>query len=388
MGVPRSILVVSNIDFLRKKIVDAIDGHSKLQVTYTANTLQQLLKLLNKEIHVIVIANELADSSMFEAVYHVMNTKPLPILLIPIGKKPDFPEMIYGVIDVFPIEIDNIEDLKHFDVSPLIPIKTMILSKLNLEKFKYQISQIKSKQYFSTTSEFGKRVSEQGIKIKELYSKLDDLSEKEPAKVINQKVVNHTERPGRYRNRLLIIGSSTGGPKMLTYLISQFPANFCPVLVVQHMPSGNYIDSLAERINKFSAINVKKAEHGDSILPGNVYIAPSDCHMKVNFGLGILNVNLVQGPPVNFVVPSVDVTLQSIAKLYGHQSISLILTGMGHDGREGSRSIKQYGGKVFALNKEDSVVYGMNRSVIEAGLVDKILDLDGIVPALKNEIFN
>ena len=154
------------------------------------------------------------------------------------------------------------------------------------------------------------------------------------------------------------------------------------------MPEGKYIDSLSERINKFSAINVKKAEQGDAILPGNVYLAPSDSHMEVSFGFSKMNVNLIKGSPVNFVVPSVDVTLQSIARYFGHSSISLILTGMGNDGREGSREIKQYGGKVFALNKEDSVVYGMNRSVIEAGLVDKVLDLDSIVPALKNEIFS
>ncbi len=386
MAIPRSILVYSNTDFLRQKIVDAINNHSKLQVTHTASSVQQVLNLLNKEIHVIVIANECADS-ILELVHRIINIRPVPILLLPIGKKPeDLRETNYGVVDIFPIEVDNIEDLKHLSISALVPIKTMILSKLNLDKFQFQISQIKSGQYFSTTSEFDRKVGEEGIKIQELYNKLDDLSDKPLSK--GKSDIVRTVKPSQYINRLLIIGSSSGGPKMLTYLISQFPADFCPVLVVQHMPEGDYIDSLAERINKFSAINVKKAEQGDSILPGNVYFAPSDRHMKVNFARSKMNVNLVKSPPVNFVIPSVDVTLQSVAKYYGHSSVSLIITGMGHDGTEGSREIKQYGGKVFALNKEDSVVYGMNRSVIEAGLVDKILDLDSIVPALKKEMYS
>ncbi len=388
MAIPRSILVVSNNKLLREKITDAINNHSKLQVTYTARSVQEVINLLKNEIHVIVIANECADCSLLESVYQIMNVRAIPILLLPIGKKPeDLAEMNYGVVDILPIEIENIEDLKHLSISSLVPIKTMILSKLKLEKFKFQINQIKSGEYFSTKSEFGRKVGEKGIRIQEIYNKLDDLSDREPRRKDRTDIARSVKQ-GQYKNRLLIIGSSTGGPKMLTYLISQFPADFCPVLVVQHMSEGNYIDSLAERINKFSAINVKKAEQGDSILPGNVYLAPSTSHMEVNFSRGKMNINLVKGPPVNFVVPSVDVTLQSIARYYGHSSISLIISGMGQDGREGSREIKQYGGKVFALNKEDSVVFGMNRAVIEAGLVDMILDLDSIVPALKNEIFS
>ncbi len=162
------------------------------------------------------------------------------------------------------------------------------------------------------------------------------------------------------------------------YLIPQFPRNFPPILVVQHMPQG-FVDSFADRINDRSQMIVAMARTGVHVKRGHVYLAPGGFHMEV-----IINSNnnpvieITSGPTVNFVKPAVDVTLFAAARIWGSGVISVILTGMGHDGRSGTRIVKKLGGRSIALNEEDSVVYGMNKSIVDAGLADSVLAIDEI----------
>lgn len=169
---------------------------------------------------------------------------------------------------------------------------------------------------------------------------------------------------------VLVIGSSTGGPKALMQVIPALPDDIpAPILVVQHMPPV-FTRSLAERLNQASELEVKEAEEGDSIRPGRALIAPGDFHMTVAKGDEI---RLNQQPAVCGVRPSVDVLMESVAKVYGASSLGVVLTGMGTDGTRGASLIKAVGGKILAEAESTCAVYGMPMSVAKAGYADKVV---------------
>lgn len=187
-------------------------------------------------------------------------------------------------------------------------------------------------------------------------------------------------------NKLVLIGTSTGGPKALHQVIPNLPGNLgAGVLVVQHMPAG-FTRSLAERLDSVSQLKVKEAEHGEKVMPGCVYIAPGDFHMTVNTQInqGGRNLHLVlnQAPPRSGHRPSVDVMLESVADQFWSRMVCVIMTGMGSDGAKGLAMVKDRGGKTIAEDQSTCIVYGMPKSAAETGKVDKVVPL----PEISTEI--
>jgi len=194
------------------------------------------------------------------------------------------------------------------------------------------------------------------------------------------------KRPGRAltsKDRIVVIGSSTGGPRALNVVVPALPANLpAAVFIVQHMPVG-FTRSLAERLDSISQIRVKEAEPGDQLDVGRALIAPGGFHSVINEqGQVALN----QNPPVHGVRPAIDVTLASIAKHFGAAVISVILTGMGSDGTNGSGLVNQAGGRVIAEDESSCVVWGMPRSVYEAGYTQVVVPLDQIADAITQAV--
>ncbi len=176
---------------------------------------------------------------------------------------------------------------------------------------------------------------------------------------------------------LIVIGSSTGGPKILRRLFAGMPPLQAAVVLVQHMPA--FVnDSLRRTIAGQTEMDVAIATSGMRLETGRVYVAPSDIHLSLRNNRSIL---LNQGEKVNFVRPAVDVTMQSIRKdqsrLFG-----VILTGMGKDGAEGIRYMKSIGATTFAQDRETSVIYGMPKAAVETGCVDHVHNPEGIRDAL------
>jgi len=183
---------------------------------------------------------------------------------------------------------------------------------------------------------------------------------------------------GRGREKLVVIGTSTGGPQALQNVITRLPGNLpCGVVVVQHMPAG-FTKALAERLNAISDISVKEAEDGDSIKPGMVYIAPGNYHLRIRNGSQIV---LGQDPPVGNHRPAVNVMFSSVAPL-GQRLVAVIMTGMGCDGCDGMREIKEAGGYSIAQDEPTCVVYGMPKAVVDAGLADEIKPVQNIAQAI------
>jgi two-component system chemotaxis response regulator CheB len=174
---------------------------------------------------------------------------------------------------------------------------------------------------------------------------------------------------------LVVIGSSTGGPRALMQVIPFLPADIpAAILVVQHMPAV-FTRSLAERIAQSSQIEVMEAREGSTITRGQALIAPGDFHMVIN---DIYNICLNQEPPNLGVRPSVDYTMKSAANIFGPSVLGIILTGMGTDGTKGASAIKAEGGRIFAQDEATSAVYGMPQSVAKAGYVDKVYPIQQI----------
>lgn len=186
--------------------------------------------------------------------------------------------------------------------------------------------------------------------------------------------------------RAVLIGCSTGGPSVLEQIFANIYSVFqFPIFIVQHMPP-LFTASLAKRLGKISGIQVKEAEHGETVKNNTVYIAPGDFHMSLTGTSENVTIKLDQQPLINFVRPAVDPLFQSASEIYKDKVLGIILTGMGQDGLIGCQAVKSKGGAVLIQDKESSVVYGMPGAVNDAGAYDKILSPDQISLFLKEKM--
>ena len=181
---------------------------------------------------------------------------------------------------------------------------------------------------------------------------------------------------------VVVLGISTGGPQALKQIFPQLPADLpVPIAVVIHMPAG-YTVLYSERLNEMSQLTVKEAAEGDVLVPATVYIAPGGRHLSLHRVGGRVTAHLDVRPLDTPHRPSVDVLFQSASEAYGARVLGVVMTGMGADGRDGSAWIKAAGGRILTEAEESCVVYGMPRSVVEAGLSDANAPLDGMIAAI------
>ena len=183
--------------------------------------------------------------------------------------------------------------------------------------------------------------------------------------------------------RALLIGSSTGGPQALTALVERLPAAIdrAPVLITQHMPP-TFTTVMAEHLSRIGGRGAHEAENGEPVLAGGIYIAPGGRHMRVTRDADAVRIVIGDDGPINFCKPAVDALFSSAAAAWGPASLALVLTGMGTDGTHGATDIVAAGGSVIAQDEATSVVWGMPRSVAQAGLCSAVLSLDQIAPKI------
>jgi two-component system, chemotaxis family, protein-glutamate methylesterase/glutaminase len=180
--------------------------------------------------------------------------------------------------------------------------------------------------------------------------------------------------------KILAVGSSTGGPQALFELFKGLSGKInVPIVVTQHMPP-TFTTILAQHITRTTGIPAEEAQEGSALEPGKILIAPGDFHMILKERGDKVIATLNQDPPVNYCRPAVDPMFESVVKIYGKKTLGVILTGMGYDGRNGSKTLVEAGGVIFAQDEESSVVWGMPGAVAEAGICSAVLPITQLAP--------
>ncbi len=178
----------------------------------------------------------------------------------------------------------------------------------------------------------------------------------------------------RDRRTIMVIGSSTGGPRPLEIIFSQFPHVDAAVIIVQHMP--HHINSaLCRHLSEISFMDARIAEDGEEIEHGTIYVAPSDVHLKL---VGNRTIRLFKDEKVQYVRPSIDVAMMSLERHGSDRFVGVVLSGMGSDGAEGIRHIKSIGGVTLAQDFRTCAIHAMPRAAFATGRVDRMLPPEGI----------
>ena len=349
----RKILIIDDSAFTRKVLSSIIEEDGRLEIAGLAKNGKEGLEMaLALDPDVISVDVEMPVMNGLTMIKELMSKKSFPIVVVSSLTKEGATETIqaleYGAFD-FVAKPSSLFGLKTEEV----------------------FAEYTEKVYAAAMSK---------KKFGELPKRKTTTSS--PAMFVPKKIVekNGTEKPA---NKLVAIGTSTGGPKALPEVLTQLPANFpAGILIVQHMPPG-FTKSLAVRLDQISAIKVKEAEHGEIIHQATAYIAPGDRHLKAVEKNGKYYIELDDGPKKGAHKPSVDVMMSSLAKFPARKVIAVIMTGMGSDGCEGIEELKNANGTYTISQDEAScIVYGMPRAVEQKGLSDEVVPLGQIAKAM------
>jgi two-component system, chemotaxis family, protein-glutamate methylesterase/glutaminase len=195
-------------------------------------------------------------------------------------------------------------------------------------------------------------------------------------------VVPRPAAVGRKVARVVLIATSTGGPRALAAVLPKLPAPLgVGTLIVQHMPAG-FTGSLAARLNASSALNVIEAAGGETLDPGTALLAPGGRHLRLSVDG---RTELSEEPAIGGLRPRADLLIEDAARAYGDRLLLVVLTGMGNDGLRGAREVKRRGGRILVESEESCTVYGMPRAIVESGLADGVIDLGRLPQAIAGE---
>jgi two-component system, chemotaxis family, protein-glutamate methylesterase/glutaminase len=343
---PIKVLVVDDSAFMRYSISQYLGTHSELQIIGTARDGQEALELIPKlKPDVVTLDVEMPHLDGLSTLRRIMSEFPLPVIMLSSLTKEGAAETIQaltlGAVDFIAKPVDRLNIRKVMDETAA---KIIYSARARIRPMPVQVLQPSAENQLSSE----KRV-----------------------------------RPRRKTEPVVVIGTSTGGPRALHEVVPALPADLeATVVVVQHMPAG-FTHSLAERLNMISNLAVKEAQPGDTLDIGQVLVAPGGFHMTLD---DKAQITLNQNPPVHGVRPAVDVTLTSIVQQFGTSVIAVILTGMGRDGTNGSVLLHSMGGTVIVEHESSCVVWGMPRSVVEAGAANAVYPLSEIASAIEKAV--
>ena len=352
------VLIVDDSGFFRRRLSEIINTDPRLSVVGMAQNGKEAIELV-KELKPDVITMDIEMPVMdgITAVRKIMAIQSTPILMLStwttVGAKSTLDALDAGAVDYMPKQFKDISNKQEI-VNQQICQRLVKIAK----SVQAQPSMTIKPRIKASTPSF----SEQKTKI-----------------IIPQPLPRTTASPSRVTVKqplkLVAIGTSTGGPVALQKVLTQLPASFpYPLLLIQHMP-GTFTQSFAERLNEQCHIKVKQAEDGDLLQAGTAYLAPGGMQMLLKGMANKPKISIQTSPPSETYKPCIDLTFESIAKIYPKETLAIILTGMGSDGREGCRELRKNGTVIWAQDKASSTIYGMPDAVAKAGLTDEILDI-------------
>lgn len=378
------VLVVDDSGFFRRRVSEILAGDPTITVVGTAtNGKEAIDQALALKPDVITMDYEMPMMDGITAVRHIMQRCPTPVLMFSSltheGARVTLDALDAGAVDYLP---KNFEDISRNPekVRQMLCEKVHTLSRSNRRFGSYSSpaatppapapSATPSSGASAQPSAATSTISSPARSPAPARSPVPSRSAAAPAAPSAP-----TPAPRRKPYKLVAIGTSTGGPVALQRVLTQLPAGFpAPIVLIQHMPAA-FTKAFAERLDKLCRINVKEAEDGDILRPGLALLAPGGKQMMVD-ARG--TVKILPGDERLNYKPCVDITFGSAAKSYGDKVLSVVLTGMGADGREGARLLKQSGSTVWAQDEASCVIYGMPMAIVKANLADAVYSLDDI----------
>ncbi|CZF80255.1 Chemotaxis response regulator protein-glutamate methylesterase of group 1 operon [Grimontia celer] len=373
------VLVVDDSSFFRRRVSEIINGDPRLQVIDCAvNGKDAVEKAAQLKPDVITMDIEMPVMDGITAVREIMQNNPTPILMFSSlthdGAKATLDALDAGALDFLPKKFEDIARNRDEAVSLL----------------QQRVSEIARKRAFMRRPAPAARPATAApatAAAPTARAPVRPSTGGAPA----APAVRPASSPARFkasgkRYQLVAIGTSTGGPVALQKVLSGLPANFpLPIVLIQHMPS-TFTAAFAQRLNGLCKISVKEAQDGDPLQPGTAYLAPGGMQMMIDGRPGAARVKIIDGGDRMNYKPCVDVTFGSAAKVYNDKVLSMVLTGMGADGRDGARLLKQQGSTVWAQDEDSCVVYGMPQAVAKAGISTEDLPLDRITERILVEL--
>jgi len=364
------VLVVDDSGFFRRRVSEILSADPSIQVVGTAtNGKEAIDQALALKPDVITMDYEMPMMDGITAVRHIMQRCPTPVLMFSSltheGARVTLDALDAGAVDFLP---KNFEDISRNPEK----VKQMLCEKV------HSISRSNRRSLFSTPAATPAPAPVVAPVAPSTFGRPAPVARPAVAPVRTPVVAassTHSPAPKRKAYKLVAIGTSTGGPVALQRVLTQLPANFpAPIVLIQHMPAA-FTKAFAERLDKLCRISVKEAEDGDILRPGLALLAPGGKQMMVD-GRGAIKI-LPGDERLNYK-PCVDITFGSAAKSYGDKVLAVVLTGMGADGREGARLLKQGGSSIWAQDEASCVIYGMPMAIVKAELADAIYSLDDI----------
>jgi two-component system chemotaxis response regulator CheB len=360
------VLVVDDSGFFRRRVSEILSADPTIQVVGTAtNGKEAIDQALALKPDVITMDYEMPMMDGITAVRHIMQRCPTPVLMFSSltheGARVTLDALDAGAVDYLP---KNFEDISRNPDK----VKQMLCEKV------HTIS--RSNRRLGSYARPAPAAAPALASSPAPASSFANPAPARPAAPARAAApAAHAPAPKRKPYKLVAIGTSTGGPVALQRVLTQLPANFpAPIVLIQHMPAA-FTKAFAERLDKLCRISVKEAEDGDVLRPGLALLAPGGKQMMID-GRG--TVKILPGDERLNYKPCVDITFGSAAKSYGDKVLSVVLTGMGADGREGARLLKQGGSTVWAQDEASCVIYGMPMAIVKANLADAVYSLDEI----------
>lgn len=370
-----SVLVVDDSGFFRKRLSEILASTGELEVVATASNGQEALRLV--EAHrpdVITMDYEMPVMDGITAVRRIMEARPTPVLMFSSltyeGARVTLDALDAGAVDFLP---KNFEEIARSS-SRL----QEILRKRLLEVARSRLGQGGVPGGGAAGSARRQEPAQPVAPERRSQPEARKTRARDTEESIDRETRPSSRKTPARHYDLVAIGTSTGGPIALQKVLAALPANFpAPIVLVQHMPA-SFTLAFADRLDKLCRIQVRQAQDGDALEPGVALLAPGGQQMLVDKSGGAARVRVIPDDGRLNYRPCVDVTFGSIARSFPGKTLAVILTGMGADGKEGCRLMKQSGSAVWSQDEKTSVIYGMPMAVAKAGLTDEVLALERI----------
>lgn len=353
------VLIVDDSGFFRRRVKEILEEDPLLEVVGDAangeEAIQQTAKL---KPDVITMDIEMPVMNGIDATRKIMASTPTPIIMFSSlttdGAKATLDALDAGAMDFLPKRFEDIsEDREEAKRLLCQSVRTIAQKKRSLQK--------------TPSPTLSTRTN-------------DSDNAKTPIRTATPKRIVNVSKNGNID--LVAIGTSTGGPLALQNVLVDLPESFSkPILMIQHMPA-TFTPAFAKRLDQLCKITVKEAQDGDKLQAGVALLAPGGKQMSLEGRAGNATIRITESDPGLTYKPSVDITFNSINKVYPGKTLGIVLTGMGADGREGVRSLKAQGSEIWTQDEESCVVYGMPAAVFDAGLSDHVYSINEFTQAL------